>query len=171
MTHPLYVMKINLFRTVLDKRSSPVVEWEAGRQDSHQHECVKGLSGVQGRLDQVHSLPHLCLVLPCRPRQRRSLSKDVASSRRFGCKRHVLICNDKFFGRAFSIIGDNLKIHTEHFLTHMYMLLFWLWDRSLEDNTCISSRGRPELCICLQQMVKRRRGSSTHWGQYRFVCS
>ena len=50
-----------------------------GEQDLHQHEGIKGLHRVQNRLDQVCPLVHLRLVLPYRPRQRRSLSNDVAS--------------------------------------------------------------------------------------------
>lgn len=47
--------------------------------DSHQHKSIEGLHRVQNRLDHVRPLVHLRLVLPYRPRQRRSLSNDVAS--------------------------------------------------------------------------------------------
>lgn len=86
MTHPLYVMNINLAqRPSLSAHIRWLHRGGGGEQSRrwnnnlHQHEGIKGLHRVQNRLDQMCPLIHLRLVLPYRPRQRRSLSNDVAS--------------------------------------------------------------------------------------------
>lgn len=64
------------------------------RLNSHQHERVKRLYGIQDCFDQAHPLVDVRLVLPCCPRQRRSLSNDVASGLRKLMQRYARVFSD-----------------------------------------------------------------------------